>query len=71
MKFWVTLVAAKTKLTKEIVRPHLVAAVELWIYSQAGLLQLEPHKSQRSASSVTRLRGKREDGPDEYVISRG
>ena len=27
MKFWVTLVAAETKLTKEIIRPHLVAAV--------------------------------------------
>ena len=27
MKFWVTLVTAETKLTKEIVRPHLVAAV--------------------------------------------
>ena len=24
MKFWVTLVAAETKLTKKLVRPHLV-----------------------------------------------
>ena len=27
MKLWVSLVAPETKLTKEIVRPHLVAAV--------------------------------------------